>query len=212
MEFVFISAPCRCPVADCVSWALPAIGLVLFSCLAGDELAVSSSRPVSCDGNLGSDFLWGFFAEFDGVDFFTPFWGTFSSRLGRAGWSDIVFSSISGVDLFLERPSFGDLALVGGIYNKYRHTVSHILSCQRKTSSTTHIRTKLVRYIRLSRLACKSGNCWVLAICIICLPVHFLTRLSGAVTCACPMKNAIFGLTNHISEVPNNDGKLIHVN
>ena len=116
-ESGFTSVPCRCPVADCVSWALPLIGLVFFSCLAGDELAVSSSRPVSCDGNLGSDFLWGFFAEFDGLGFFTPFWETFSSRLRLAGWSDVVFSSVSGVDLFLERPSFGDLALVGGIYS-----------------------------------------------------------------------------------------------
>lgn len=46
---------------------------MLFSCLAGDELAAASSVPVSSDGNLGSDFLWGFFAECDGVDFFTPF-------------------------------------------------------------------------------------------------------------------------------------------
>ena len=73
MESGFISVPCSCPVADCVARALPAIGFVFFSCLAGDELDVSSSIPVSCDGNLGSDFLWGFFAEFDGFDFFTPF-------------------------------------------------------------------------------------------------------------------------------------------
>jgi hypothetical protein len=68
---------------------------------------------------LGSDFLWGFFAAFDGVAFFAPFCETFSSRLIRIGrLGGVVLSSVSAPDLFLERPSFGDLALVGGIYNK----------------------------------------------------------------------------------------------
>lgn len=114
------------------TWALLAIDSVSWSCFVGDPDSwwlsvfrssvlfgcVASSGPLASDGNLGSDFLWGFFAEFDGVTFFAPFWVAFSSRLVRIGWLGVVLSSASSPDLFLERPSFGDLALVGGIYNK----------------------------------------------------------------------------------------------
>lgn len=233
---------------------------------------MASSGPVSSDGSLGSDFLWGFFAGFNGVGFFTPVWETFSSRLRWAGWSAVAFSSVSGVDLFLERPNFGDLALVGGICNKYQrwntsglfeietpYLSSSICACRQKKyvfysskihvhlseskyggytynsepqptkgakhrmsgatwalltsqvagplASTAHIITKLVRYIRISRLSCKPGSCWVLMVCIIWLLVHFLTRFSGAVSCARPIINTILGLSNHISKAPKNDDR-----
>jgi hypothetical protein len=111
---------------DPVPWESPTLTLAL---------AVTSSGTVCSDDNLGSDFLWSLFTEFDGVDCFTPFWGNFSSRLRRTGCFVVVFSSFSGIDLFFGRPSFGDRALVGGAYSRCQHIVNTIVLPKQGTPS-----------------------------------------------------------------------------
>jgi len=83
---------------------------------AGETDAAMSTLVVCSEGSLGRDFRWGFFTAFAPGAFLTPFWETLSSRFSRAERAGgFEFPSVPPEDVFLERPSFGDLALVVGI-------------------------------------------------------------------------------------------------
>ena len=87
------------------------------SCSAEGIDAAMSIEPVCSDGNLGRDFRWGFFAAFAAGAFLTRFWEALWSRLRRAGRLEgLELASMPAEILFFERPSFGDLALVVGIF------------------------------------------------------------------------------------------------